>query len=182
MIIINQKLNQKKKITLLHAEIGWWTIGCPANGKSGFGILNDNGRNLVPAKLRIQRQCRSMRIEKMHCRFNQEPNFNTIINQPITIKRNRDKIQAIIGKNPFQETKTISKKQRDFHLCDDHPNLWWVHQPWSRQQPSPLRSPFWTAQFQKTQIQNSHKLWTYEAKFSGNTNVSPLEKEPRCIF
>jgi hypothetical protein len=23
-------------------------MGCPANGKSGFGMLNDNGRNRVP--------------------------------------------------------------------------------------------------------------------------------------
>lgn len=28
--------------------MGWWTIGWPANGKRGFGVLNDKGRNRVP--------------------------------------------------------------------------------------------------------------------------------------
>lgn len=41
---------EKKKQTLLQAEIGWWTIGCPAKGKRGFGVLKERGRNLVPAK------------------------------------------------------------------------------------------------------------------------------------
>ena len=40
---------RKEKLTLLQAEIGWWTIGCPAKGNKGFGVLNESGRNLVPA-------------------------------------------------------------------------------------------------------------------------------------
>lgn len=35
--------------TDLQAEIGWWTIGWPARGKRGFGVLNESGRNRVPA-------------------------------------------------------------------------------------------------------------------------------------
>ena len=45
----NKKKKKKKKLTLLQAEIGWWTIGCPAKGNKGFGVLNESGRNLVPA-------------------------------------------------------------------------------------------------------------------------------------
>jgi len=28
-------------------------MGCPANGKSGLGTLNDNGQNLVPVNVNI---------------------------------------------------------------------------------------------------------------------------------
>ena len=38
------------KLTLLQAEIGWWTIGWPAKGNKGLGVLNERGRNLVPAQ------------------------------------------------------------------------------------------------------------------------------------
>jgi hypothetical protein len=58
------KLNHcfKNKInTFLQAEIGWWTIGCPAKGKRGFGIFNDNGLNLVPATFHIPTQLNWMK-------------------------------------------------------------------------------------------------------------------------
>ena len=41
---------KNQEYTLLQAEIGWWTIGCPAKGKRGFGIFSESGRNLVPVK------------------------------------------------------------------------------------------------------------------------------------
>lgn len=43
-----EKKKKEKTLTLLQAEIGWWTIGWPANGNNGFGVLKDNGRNRVP--------------------------------------------------------------------------------------------------------------------------------------
>ena len=46
----NMDWDWKILLTLLQAEIGWWTIGWPANGKRGFGVLNERGLNLVPAK------------------------------------------------------------------------------------------------------------------------------------
>ena len=41
-------------ITFLHAIIGWWTMGCPANGKRGFAKLSESGRNRVPRKPNFQ--------------------------------------------------------------------------------------------------------------------------------
>lgn len=60
MIIISLKYLQLCIVcTLLQAEIGWWTIGCPANGNSGLGTLNDSGRNLVPVHANITKTMES---------------------------------------------------------------------------------------------------------------------------
>lgn len=45
------KKGKKLQITLRQAEIGWWIIGIPANGKRGFGTFSDKGLNLVPTTI-----------------------------------------------------------------------------------------------------------------------------------
>lgn len=61
MFNISQGSKQEiaKEQTFLQAEIGWWIIGWPAKGISGFGVLNDNGRNRVPKSIHISKKTKT---------------------------------------------------------------------------------------------------------------------------
>lgn len=51
-----ERASRERRSTLLQAEIGWLTMGCPAKGTSGFGTFNDSGLNRVPEQRRRRRR------------------------------------------------------------------------------------------------------------------------------
>ena len=114
--------------TLLHADIGWCTIACPARGKSGFGMFSDNGLNLVPAKLKKSQRPKKSIKENPIIDWSKRQTFNIIINlskpsKPTLPLRNRSqkflnqKVETIQSNQNNTNAQLMRSKNIKLQLC-----------------------------------------------------------------
>lgn len=185
-------MNQIISNTLLQAEIGCWTIGCPARGKRGFGTLNDNGRNRVPAipssPVNIQnlkekgityKSKNSFILKKIFNFYKEQHKFfkQRLINFPTIFPPRPSKLN--IQKAQLGNLKLNLTFGRSAHHDHSHNLFLWASHVWHQE-----RKPrSWKTQMQNFlphQITHDFKLKSF-SKFFSNYNSNPIRNSKKSL-